>query len=47
VEDIRNPNQVQHVEESLWLMHIARLWTCVIDSNKQALRGLKKIVDDA
>ncbi len=42
-----NPNQVQQlVEESLWLAHVVGLWTRVIDSKKQASRGLKKIVDD-
>ncbi len=24
-----------------------RLWTCAINNNKQALKGLKKIDDDA
>ncbi len=41
-------NQVQQlVEELLWLEHVAGLWTHVIDSKKQALRGLKKITNDA
>jgi hypothetical protein len=40
-------DQVQYlVEESLWLEHVAWLWTHVIDSKKQALRGLKKITND-
>jgi hypothetical protein len=37
----------QPVEELLWLVHTARLWTCIIDNKKQALRGLKKTVDNA
>jgi hypothetical protein len=31
----------------LWLVHNAGLWTCAIDSKKQASKGLKKIGDDA
>jgi hypothetical protein len=47
VEEMKNPDQVQQpVEKLLWLAHITRLWTCAVDSKKQALKGLKKIVDD-
>jgi hypothetical protein len=42
-----NPNQVQFAEKSLWLVHITRLWTCAINGKKQALRTLKKSIDDA
>jgi hypothetical protein len=45
---MRKPDQVQQlIEESLWLVHVARLWTRVVDSKKQALSGLKKTIDDA
>jgi hypothetical protein len=38
---------MQHpVEELLWFAHVVRLWTHVVDNKKQALRGLKKNVDD-
>jgi hypothetical protein len=41
------PWQVQQFDkESLWLVHVVGLWTCTIDSKKQASKGLKKIVDD-
>jgi RNase P/RNase MRP subunit p29 len=43
-----NPNQVQQLaEESLWRAHVVGLWTRVIDSKKQALKGLKETVDGA
>jgi hypothetical protein len=35
------------IEKLLWLVDIAKLWTCIVDSKKQASKGLKKIVDDA
>jgi hypothetical protein len=42
-----NPNQVQQLAKKvLWLMHAASLCTHVINSKKQALRGLKKSTDD-
>ncbi len=37
----------EHVEESLWFVNIAKLWTHVVDSKKQASKGLEKIVDDS
>jgi hypothetical protein len=44
---MRTPNQLQQlVEKSLRLVHIAGLWTHVVDNKKQALRGLKKIVNN-
>jgi hypothetical protein len=44
---MRNLDQVQQfVEELLWFMHVAGLWTHIIDSKKQESRGLKKIIDD-
>jgi hypothetical protein len=47
LEEIRNPDQMQQpIEELLLLVHTARLWTCIIDNKKQALRGLKKTVDN-
>jgi hypothetical protein len=39
------PNVVA-IEKLLWLPQVAGLWTNIIDSKKQALRGLKKAVDD-
>jgi hypothetical protein len=43
---MRSPNQLQKlIEKSLGLMHIAGLWTHVVDNKKQAWRGLKKTVD--
>jgi len=48
VEEMRNLDQMQQLaEESLWLAHVAGLWTCIIDSKKQASRGLNKTIDDA
>jgi hypothetical protein len=48
VEEIKYFNQVQQFgEKSLWLTHVAGLWTCVVNSKKQASMGLKKIIDDA
>jgi hypothetical protein len=48
VEEIKNFNQVQQfAEESLWLAHVAGLWMHIVNCKKQALRGLKEIVDDA
>jgi hypothetical protein len=45
---MRNPNQVQQpIEKSLWLARVAGLWTHVVNNKKQALKGLKKIVNDA
>jgi hypothetical protein len=47
VEEMGNPNQVQElIEKLLWLTHVARLWTYVVNIKKQASRGVKKIVDD-
>jgi hypothetical protein len=34
------------VEKSLWLVQAIGLWTPVIDSKKQALKGPKKIFND-
>jgi len=48
VEKLRNLNQVQQpAEELLWLAHAIRLWTHIVDSKKQASRGLKMTNDDA
>jgi hypothetical protein len=48
VEKLRNFNKVQQpTEELLWLAHAIRLWTHIVDSKKQALRGLKMTDDDA
>jgi hypothetical protein len=39
---MENPHQVQQrAKESLWLTHVARLWTCIVNNKKQALKGLK------
>jgi len=35
------------MEKLLWFTHAAKLWTHVVNNKKQALRGLKKIVNDA
>jgi hypothetical protein len=44
---MKNLDQVQQpIEKSLWFAHATRLWTCDANIKKQALRGLKKIVDD-
>jgi hypothetical protein len=41
------PWQVQQLaKESLWLVHVIGLWTCNVDSKKQASKGLKKTIDD-
>jgi hypothetical protein len=41
------PDQVQQpIEKSIWFAHVAWLWTHVVDSKKQTLRGLKKIAND-
>jgi hypothetical protein len=46
VEEMKNLDQVQQlVEESLWLVHIARLWTHIVDSKKEASKGLKTVDD--
>jgi len=46
VEGRKNFDQVQQfAKESLWLAHVVGLWTCVVNSKKQASRGLK-IIDD-
>jgi hypothetical protein len=35
VKEMKNFNKMQQpIEKSLWLAHIARLWTLVIDSGK-------------
>jgi hypothetical protein len=48
MEKTRNPDQVQQpAKESLWLVHIAKLWTHVVNTKRWALRGLKKIANDA
>jgi hypothetical protein len=47
VEEMKNPSQMQQpTKELLWLAHDVGLWTCIINSKKQALRGLMKIIDD-
>jgi hypothetical protein len=47
VEEMKNHDQMQQfVEKSLWLVHIVKLWICVINSKKQTLKGLKKIAND-
>ncbi len=44
---MKNIDQVQQpTEELLWLMHVAGLWTKVVNNKKQVLKGLKKIVND-
>jgi hypothetical protein len=44
---MKNPDQVQQlVEKLLWLVHIARLCTRIVDSKKQASRGLKKTANE-
>jgi hypothetical protein len=44
---MKNLDQVQQfIEKLLWFMHVAGLWTHIIDSKKQASRGLKKTIDD-
>jgi hypothetical protein len=41
------PNQMEQLtEKSLWLAHVAKLWTHTIDNKKQASKGLKKIIDN-
>ncbi len=41
------PQQVQQpIEQSLRLMHAIGIWICAISNKQQALRGLKKTVDD-
>jgi hypothetical protein len=48
VEEMKNPDQVQQpIKESMWLVHTAGLWICIINNKTQALRGLKKINTDA
>jgi hypothetical protein len=43
VEEMKNPNQVQqHIEESLWLVHITGLWTCTIDNKKTSIERTKE-----
>jgi len=47
VEEMRNLDQVEQlVEKSIWLMHIVRLWTHVVDSEKNTSRGLTKTIDN-
>jgi hypothetical protein len=47
VEEMKNLDQVQQpVEELLWFANVTRLWTYVVDSKKQASKGLKKTIDD-
>jgi hypothetical protein len=42
-----NPDQMQQpTEELLWLVHVGGLWIHIVNSKKQTLRGLKKIIDD-
>jgi hypothetical protein len=47
VEEMKNLGQVQQlVKNLLWLAHAARLWTHIVDSEKQTLKVLKKTNDD-
>jgi hypothetical protein len=47
-KEVRNIDQMQQLAKgSIWLAHVARLWTCIIDSKKQASRGLNKTIDHA
>jgi len=45
-DDKPQPSAITLFEELLWLTHVVGLWTCVVDSKKQASRGLKKIAND-
>jgi hypothetical protein len=41
VEEMKNLHQMQHLAEKLlWLAHVKRLWTRVVDSKKQTPRLL-------
>jgi hypothetical protein len=43
---MKNLDQVQQpIKKSLWLVHVVELWTHIVNSEKQALRGLKNIID--
>ncbi len=45
---MKNLNQVQQlIKEPLWLAHITKLWTYIVNNEKQTLRGLKKTTNDA
>jgi hypothetical protein len=47
MEEMRNPDQVeQPAEKLLWLVYIARLWTCAVDNKQQTSSRLKKTADD-
>jgi hypothetical protein len=42
VEEMKNLDQVQQpTKESLWLVHVAKLWTHIVNGEKQASKGLK------
>jgi hypothetical protein len=46
VEEMKNLDQVQQLIEVLWFTHVTRLWTHIVNNEKQTLKGLKKIDDD-
>jgi hypothetical protein len=46
VEKMKNLDQVQQLIEMLWFTRATRLWTHIVNNEKQTLKGLKKIDDD-
>jgi hypothetical protein len=43
---MKNLDQVQQLIEVLWFTLVTRLWTHIVNNEKQTLKGLKKINDD-